>query len=629
MITGETLGWPSGTTSLANDGENVTAVEGYSLIGESPQLPTGEQGAGLPTIDLRYAGVQTIPLEAGPTCFDEESFLLLLAVNTWERQTHANAPASFEWQIDTNEDGEADYAVFNFEAAGDLSDGRNVVFVDEIEGDNDSARFFTDHATNSANTTLTICAQQIGLTADDVFTPLTADLLAIDLYFTGGVTDEILGMEFSPLGERFFPVIDGGFGAGVVPAESSVELTALDFGVDGTNPGETGMLLFTDGTLFNGEELHKSGSPQANEAIAVRVTDDLPFDDIAGTKFVDDIVWAFENGITTGCGGGKYCPNEAVTRAQMATFLNRALGLPGTSEDFFIDDETSSHERAINRLAAAGITTGCGGGKYCPNEAVTRAQMATFLNRALGLPGTAEDFFTDDETSSSPSGPSTASRRRASRPDARQRGSARTRSSPADRWPRSCIGPSRSSPEAGRSTPTLTTGPPSRGPVQVTRKSGLRGLPVRVAGEQAVDEPDLVGEVEAERQWQEPGADHQPTVDPGPIERWLPRRDPDDCREDGHPDGHTGAEDHQVQQRRPGVLDRGENEKRDGRRSCEAVNQPTATGRISLYRPDVSTMLEGGMTRARGGGHVGVHAPLQPRGRGGVRGDGRASVPAA
>ena len=49
------------------------AVEGYSLIGESSQLPTGEAGAGLPTIDLRYAGVQTIPIEASPTCFEEPS----------------------------------------------------------------------------------------------------------------------------------------------------------------------------------------------------------------------------------------------------------------------------------------------------------------------------------------------------------------------------------------------------------------------------------------------------------------------------------------------------------------------------------------------------------------------------
>ena len=401
-ITGETLGFPSGTTSLANGGENATAVEGYSLIGESSQLPTGDEGAGLPTIDLRYAGVQTILIPASPTCFGAESFLLLLAVNTWERQTHANAPASFEWEIDTNQDGEADYAVFNLDLAGDLSDGRNVVFVDEIEGDNDSARFFTDHATNSANTTLTLCAQQIGLTADDIGTPLTADLLAVDVYFAGRVTDQILGMEFSPLGERFFPLIDGGFGAGVVPAESAVELAALDFGVEGTNPSETGLLLFTDGTLFNGEELFKTGSPQANEALVVRVSSDLPFEDIFGHRFADDIVWAFDNGITTGCKRNPplYCPDDEVTRAQMATFLDRALGLPGTSEDFFTDDENSSHERAINRIAAAGITTGCGGRKYCPNDPVTRAQMATFLDRALDLDRTSEDFFTDDEDSS-------------------------------------------------------------------------------------------------------------------------------------------------------------------------------------------------------------------------------------
>ena len=161
-------------------------------------------------------------------------------MNTWERQTHANAPASFEWDIDTDQDGEADYAVFNFELAGDLTDGRNVVFVDELDGDDDTGFFFTDHATNSANTVLTICAEQIGLTGDDFFTPLTADLLAVDIYFTGRVTDQILGMEFSPLGERYFPLIDGAAGAGSVPATGSAELTALDFGVDGTNPSETG-----------------------------------------------------------------------------------------------------------------------------------------------------------------------------------------------------------------------------------------------------------------------------------------------------------------------------------------------------------------------------------------------------
>ena len=396
-ITGVTDGIPSGETALNNAGENLTVAEGYSLIGESSELPAGEPGQNLPTIDLRYAGVQTIPVPAG-FCSGSASFLLLLAVNTWERQTHANAPAAFEWQIDIDADGTADYAVFNQELAGNLTDGRNVVFSEELEGDNDNAFFFTDHATNSANTTLTICAEQIGLTGADFFTPLTADLLAVDTYFMGRVTDQILGMEFAPLGERYFPFIGGGAGAGSVPAGGSAELVVQDFGADGTNPSETGLLLFTDGTFSAGGGVFpKTGSPQANEALVVRFTEDLPFDDIAGHQFADDIVWAFENGVTTGCDPNLFCPNDPVNRGQMATFLDRLLDLEETDEDFFTDDEGIVHEDAINRIAAAGITTGCDPGKFCPRANVTRAQTATFLDRALDFPDTDEDFFTDDE----------------------------------------------------------------------------------------------------------------------------------------------------------------------------------------------------------------------------------------
>jgi glucose/arabinose dehydrogenase len=125
----------------------------------------------------------------------------------------------------------------------------------------------------------------------------------------------------------------------------------------------------------------------------------VPFSDIAGSPFFDSVVWLYEQGITNGCGDGRYCPLEFVTRAQMASFLARALALPSTASDFFTDNETSLHEADINRLAAAGITLGCGGGRYCPLELVTRAQMASFLARALTLPSTASDFFTDDETS--------------------------------------------------------------------------------------------------------------------------------------------------------------------------------------------------------------------------------------
>ena len=52
---------------------------------------------------------------------------------------------------------------------------------------------------------------------------------------------------------------------------------------------------------------------------------------------------------------------------------------------FFVDDDGSTHEPAINALAAAGFTDGCGQGRFCPEEVVTRGQMATFLARVLDL----------------------------------------------------------------------------------------------------------------------------------------------------------------------------------------------------------------------------------------------------
>lgn len=124
------------------------------------------------------------------------------------------------------------------------------------------------------------------------------------------------------------------------------------------------------------------------------------FSDIAESRFRAQIEWLAAEGITTGCGDGRFCPDGLVTRAQMATFLVRFLGLPRAGHDRFADDERSPHEANINALAAAGITAGCGDGRFCPDGRVTRAQMATFLGRAVRLPAsTAADYFVDDERS--------------------------------------------------------------------------------------------------------------------------------------------------------------------------------------------------------------------------------------
>ncbi len=404
-IDGEFAGFPAGSVDLDNDGAGTGAIDGYSLVGTSPQLPTADPGQQLPTVDLRYAGVQTIPVPAG-FCSGDDSFLLLLAVNTWERQTHANAPSTFEWDLDTDGDGEADFAVFNLDLAGDLSDGRNAAWVQDLSTNDATIFFLTDHGTNSANTTLVLCGEQIGMNADDFGTPITADLFAVDTYFTGRSTDMITGIEFSPLGERYFPVVgDDGFGSGDVPAGGSETLNVMDFGADGTNPSETGVLLFTDGARAN----FKAGSPQDAEAIALNVVQGppdppeppdpevVPFTDISDSKFVKDIIWAWDEGITVGCSPTLFCPDGLVTRGQMATFLSRALDLPPTSEDFFTDDEGNKHEQTINRVAEAGISFGCGGTNFCPNGLVTRAQMASFLSRGYDLSATSTDYFTDDE----------------------------------------------------------------------------------------------------------------------------------------------------------------------------------------------------------------------------------------
>src|SRR5690606_42024109 len=82
----------------------------------------------------------------------------------------------------------------------------------------------------------------------------------------------------------------------------------------------------------------------------------------------------------------RFCPGASVTREPMASFLVRALDLPPASQDRFVDDGRSVHEKNINALAEAGITRGCNPPKndrYCPGEPVSREQMASFLARVI------------------------------------------------------------------------------------------------------------------------------------------------------------------------------------------------------------------------------------------------------
>ncbi len=117
------------------------------------------------------------------------------------------------------------------------------------------------------------------------------------------------------------------------------------------------------------------------------------FGDVSASTFAASwIEQLAAEGITSGCGGGNYCPDVAVTRAQMAIFLLRgehgsAYTPPMGSGAVFGDVPSGSFAADwIEQLAAEGITSGCGGGNYCPNANVNRAEMAVFLVRAFNLP---------------------------------------------------------------------------------------------------------------------------------------------------------------------------------------------------------------------------------------------------
>ena len=115
------------------------------------------------------------------------------------------------------------------------------------------------------------------------------------------------------------------------------------------------------------------------------------FDDVpCPSAFADWIEWLYSEGTTGGCGGNNFCPTNPIRRDQMAPFLLKgkygAGYMPPPCTGVFSDVPCPSlFADWIEELAAEGITGGCGGGNYCPQNAATRGQMAAFLSIAFSL----------------------------------------------------------------------------------------------------------------------------------------------------------------------------------------------------------------------------------------------------
>jgi hypothetical protein len=130
-----------------------------------------------------------------------------------------------------------------------------------------------------------------------------------------------------------------------------------------------------------------------SRAAGLRQYDRTRFVDVSSSSsHVPGISGIDRAGYTNGCGpasANTYCPGRAVTRAETATFLARILGLSLPSSVRYSDvSPTSSHAGAIEAIARAGLTNGCGrpsDNTFCPDRPVSRAEMASFLVRAFDL----------------------------------------------------------------------------------------------------------------------------------------------------------------------------------------------------------------------------------------------------
>jgi hypothetical protein len=176
-----------------------------------------------------------------------------------------------------------------------------------------------------------------------------------------------------------------------------------------------------DGSGFDGEQPQMPGDQQQDNGEAITVfnltstvngfsgvrdytapetpTVENPFVDIVeGSYYYDAVLWAVEDGVTTGTSDTTFTPNGTCTRAEAVTFLWRAAGSPepkSTTTPFTDVDESEYYYKAVLWATEEGITLGTSDTTFSPSKTCSRAEIVTLLWRASGKPtptGSATSF---------------------------------------------------------------------------------------------------------------------------------------------------------------------------------------------------------------------------------------------
>ena len=153
---------------------------------------------------------------------------------------------------------------------------------------------------------------------------------------------------------------------------------------------EKGITTGTDATHFSPDGIctraqavtflwRAAGSPAAKSAV-------MPFTDVkAGSYYYDAVLWAVENGITKGTSETMFSPDATCSRAQIVTFLWRSQKSPaaGTANPFTDVKASAYYADAVLWAVKEDVTKGTTNTTFSPDANCTRAQIVTFIWRAL------------------------------------------------------------------------------------------------------------------------------------------------------------------------------------------------------------------------------------------------------
>jgi predicted outer membrane repeat protein len=321
----------NGGDCVNGTGGSIDATSSHNLIEDDTQACglTGSVNGNIVGLDPNLGPLQN---NGGYT----ETFALMAGSPAIDSGTNTGCPSNDQRGLTRPQDGICDIGAY------EAPDSKSPTILSIVRSH--------PNPTSAASVNFTVAFSEpvIGVDMDD-FT----------LVKTGDITDAVI-TAVNGSGAIHTVTVSTGAGVGTLKLETANDASAVDML---GNP-LTG-LPYTGGQIYS---------------VRIQTFQDIPTNYWAW-NFIERL---YINGITGGCGGGNYCPNSTVTRAQMAVFLLVAEHGSGytpspASGIFYEVPASNGFAKWIEQLSAEGITGGCGNGNYCPNTPVTREQMAVFL----------------------------------------------------------------------------------------------------------------------------------------------------------------------------------------------------------------------------------------------------------